>query len=75
MKNVITFVLLFALLFGLCYLIGSFSQASFDITQWNVDDRKMLGSLGGFFSACFAAIGTGMLSDSEDGNTDDSIQV
>ena len=75
MKNVITFVLLFALLFGLCYLLGSFGQASFNITLWDSEDRQMIGSLGGFFSACFAAIGTGMLSDSEDGNTDDSIQV
>jgi len=73
MKNVITFVLLFALLFGMCYLIGSFAQASFDINNWNADDRKNIGVLGGFFCACFAAIGTGLLSDSG-GSTDDSIR-
>lgn len=73
MKNVITFFALFTTCFLVCYLIGSFGQASFNINDWNIDDRKMVGLLGGFLSFCASAIITGMLSDSE-GSTDDSIR-
>lgn len=49
MKNVVYSILSGALMFFAFYLIGSFINASFDISTWNEIGRLYLGNLGGFF--------------------------
>jgi hypothetical protein len=53
-KNVILFLFVSFLLFSLCYLIGAFTMASFDISKWNIQQRGMVGVFGGIISLCIA---------------------
>lgn len=52
----ITLIILFIILMMLGYFIGSASQADFNITEWNQDDRKLIFIVCSIFSLISSAI-------------------
>jgi hypothetical protein len=55
LKDVLESVLFGGLVFGICYLIGAFAAADFDISTWDSVMRGFTGFFAGILS--FAAMG------------------
>jgi len=55
-KILIQFTLLASFLFFIFYLLGSFTQTTFDISKWSNDARNIIGVFGGFFSLIISGL-------------------
>lgn len=56
LKYVKLFFVVTFLLFFICYLMGAFAMASFDITTWNPQHRMVLSFGGGSMCILFSAL-------------------
>ncbi len=48
--NYFRIIFTFLLLFLVCYCLGSFTQASFDLRTWDATTRGFVGGFGGLIS-------------------------
>jgi hypothetical protein len=55
MNELIKRILIGCVAFGFIYLMGSFFNVSFDISNWNESSRFIVSMLGGFLSIAFAS--------------------
>jgi hypothetical protein len=54
MNELVKRILIGCVGFGFVYLMGSFYNASFDISKWNISSRFVVAMLGGFISVMLA---------------------
>lgn len=54
MKHIIYRMLIAILAFSFAYLLGSFSEVSFDISMWDEQTRFMVALFGGLLAIAFA---------------------
>lgn len=60
MKKIILFLSVFTFLLIFSYIIGSFVNASFDISSWSFDFRAPFGIISGIFSLLISCAVTDM---------------
>ena len=74
MKKTMTFFGIIVVAFGLCYLLGAFGHANFDITQWDSEKRLEFAFGAGAVSLCVGLAWLWINFYDCEGSTDDSIQ-